>query len=129
MKKLIPFLVILIFLFACGNGEESAPVDTTQAKPTGAIVTYDVPEAIVVPEAKTPKSDTDWETIVHNKEIEVIQLINILNPVAAYLTAGFKQYGDKIKNQTAHEEWTDTQEQLTEALTLYGSCKERKKAG
>jgi hypothetical protein len=59
----------------------------------------------------------------------VIQVINIINPVAAYITAGFEQYGQRIKNKTVHEEWTDTQDQLTKALELYDSCKKRKEQG
>ena len=86
------------------------------------------PDPIPVPDPVTPSSDTDWEAKVHNKEIEVIQVINILNPVAAYLAEGFKQYGDRFSD-VLQEEWEDTQVQLTKALTLYDSCKERKTAG
>jgi hypothetical protein len=92
-------------------------------------VKFDEPDAMKVPEAKEVKSDTDWEAKVHNKDIEVIQVLNIINPVAVYLTAGFEQYGDKIKDEVVHEEWTDTQVQLTKALTLYETCKEKKAAG
>ncbi|HEB83844.1 MAG TPA: hypothetical protein ENI92_02455, partial [Bacteroidetes bacterium] len=70
------------------------------------------------------KSNEDWEAKVHNKNIEVLQVINIVNPVAAYITAGFKKYGDKF-SPTLKEEWTDTQAQLTQALTLYDDCKKR----
>lgn len=129
MKKLIPSLILLLFVFGCGGGEESAPADTSEGERTGVTVEYTAPEPMAVPEAMTPKSDNDWEARVHNKEIEVIQVLNILNPIAAYITAGFEQFGSRIKNQTVHEEWADTQAQLTQALTLYDSCKERKKAG
>ena len=73
-----------------------------------------------------PRRD-DWEAKAHNKEIEVIEVINIINPVAAYITEGFKQYGDRF-SPTLHEEWADTQVQLT-APTLYEDCKERREAG
>jgi hypothetical protein len=92
-------------------------------------VKYDEPEPTAVPDAKEVKSDTDWEAKVHNKEIEVIQVLNIINPVAVYLTAGFEQYGEKIKDEIVHEEWVDTQAQLTKALTLYETCKKQKTAG
>ena len=81
-----------------------------------------------VPEAKTVASEDDWAARVHNKNIEVIQVINIINPVAAYLTEGFKQYGDRF-SPTLQEEWVDTQAQLGAALGLYGSCQERMEAG
>ncbi|MGW8179225.1 MAG: hypothetical protein ACWGQW_10765, partial [bacterium] len=77
---------------------------------------------------KEVSSPEDWEAKAHNKEIEVIQVLNIINPVAAYITEGFKQYGDRFP-PTLQEEWGDTQQQLTKALTLYESCKERKKSG
>ena len=73
-------------------------------------------------------AEDDWEARAHNKNIEVLQVINIINPVAAYITEGFKQYGDSF-SPTLHEEWEDTQVQLTQATTLYDSCKERMAAG
>jgi len=118
MKILIPLFVVLILLFM-GTGEIMAQYT----------VKYDDPEPAAVPEAKEVKSDTDWEAKVHNKEIEIIQVLNIINPVAVYLTAGFEQYGDQIKDEVVHEEWEDTQVQLTKALTLYETCKKQKAAG
>jgi hypothetical protein len=82
------------------------------------------PDPLPVPEPKTPSSDTDWESKVHNKNIEIVQVLNIINPVAAYITEGFKQYGDKFSD-TLNEEWEDTQVQLTKALGLYADCNER----
>jgi len=55
-------------------------------------------------------------------------VLNVINPVAAYITAGFEQYGDRFSD-TLQEEWGDTQAQLTAAPTLYESCKERRSAG
>ena len=58
----------------------------------------------------------------------MFEVINIINPVAAYITEGFKQYGDSF-SPTLHEEWEDTQAQLGQATTLYGTCNERMAAG
>jgi hypothetical protein len=127
MKKLIPLLVIFLYLWGCGGGEERGPAVSTEGEPAGVTVEYTAPEPMAVPEYKMPQSDTDWEAKVNNKDIEVIQVLNIINPIAAYITAGFDQYGDRIDNPTVHEEWKDTGEQLTKALNLYESCKERKK--
>jgi len=128
MKKLIPFIVALVYLCACGGGGEMDTTPSTgEATGGGATVEYTAPDPTPVPEYMAAKSETDWEAKVNNKDIEVIQVINIINPVAAYLIAGFKQYGDKIKNPTLHEEWADTQVQLNKALGLYESCKKRKK--
>ena len=128
MRKLIPLCLALIYLVGCGGNEQST-TDTSQAITPGHTVTYKAPDPMSVPEPKTPSSDSDWEAKVHNKEIEVIQVLNILNPVAAYLIAGFEQYGEQIKDQTVHEEWHDTQAQLTQATKLYEDCKKRKGAG
>ena len=54
--------------------------------------------------------------------------LNVINPVAAYITAGFDQYGDRFSD-VLNEEWGDTQVQLTAALTLYESVKQRRDAG
>ena len=42
--------------------------------------------------------------------------------------AGFDQYGDRF-SPTLHEEWEDTQAQLTAAMTLYDDCKKRREGG
>ncbi|MCP4580509.1 MAG: hypothetical protein GY839_02745 [candidate division Zixibacteria bacterium] len=82
-------------------------------------VKFEAPEVMAVPERVEPKSDTDWQAKVNNKNAEVIEVLNILNPVAAFLTAAFEQFGDEM-GEVTHEEWVDTQAHLTKALTLYG---------
>ena len=127
--KWISILLLLLLpclLIVCGGGAEEAQYD--DETPRGVQLKVDTPAPLEVPEPKKVTSDTDWETKAYNKEIEVLQVINIINPVAAYITEGFKQYGDHF-SPTLQEEWEDTQVQLTKALTLYESCKERKAAG
>jgi len=126
MNRLIPFVLIVAYLCACGGGGDMDTSPSADVSSAGAVVQYTAPEAIAVPEYMALKSETDWEAKVNNKDIEIIQVINIINPIAAFLTAGFEQFGGKIENPTLHEEWGDTQEQLTKALTLYESCKARK---
>jgi len=110
---------------ACGQQAGEPAVETAAAdKP---LVEFEAPAPMPVPERMEPSSDEDWAAIVNNKEIEVIQVINIINPVAAFITAGFEQYGTRF-GPHLQEEWEDTQAQLGKALTLYGSCKERKQA-
>jgi hypothetical protein len=125
-------LVLGALLVGCG-GESSETEDAGSAAGESAaaervLIEVDEPEPLEVPEPKTVASETDWEAKVHNKEIEVIEVINIINPVAAYITAGFERYGDKF-SPTLQEEWGDTQAQLTKALSLYDSCKKRKETG
>ncbi len=130
MKKFISiFFVMLLVTYGCGGGVEEEPATSTAEKPAGVTVQYTAPEPSPVPEYQEPESDSDWVNIVNNKEIEIIQVLNIINPVAVYITAGFEQYGARITNQTVHEEWADTQVQLTRALNLYESCKKRKSEG
>jgi len=128
MKIIIPLLSALLFLVGCGETEETSTT-TSGGQVSGLTVKYEAPKPMEEPAYITPKSEEDWKAKVNNKDIEVIQVINIINPVAAYITAGFEQYGQRIKNITVHEEWTDTQDQLTKAMELYDSCKKRKEQG
>jgi len=129
MKKLIPIFITLLFIIGCNGGGDNAPAESSQEITAGATVEYTAPDPLAVPEYTEPKSDDDWKARVNNKNIEIIGVINIINPIAAFLTAGFEQYGEKIKNPTLHEEWEDTQVQLTKALTLYDSCKKETEEG
>jgi hypothetical protein len=128
MKIIIPIIITFLFLIGCGEKEEVA-TSTGGGQASGLTVNFEAPKPMEEPTYITPSSEEDWKAKVNNKEIEVIQVINIINPVAAYITAGFEQYGQRIKNNTVHEEWVDTQDQLTKALTLYDSCKKRKEQG
>ena len=129
MKIIIPILIAFLYLTGCGESEQTSTATSGGQATSGLTVKFEAPEPMKEPEYVAPKSEEDWEAKVNNKEIEVIQVINIINPVAAYITAGFEQYGQRIKNSTVHEEWVDTQDQLTKALGLYDSCKKRKEQG
>ena len=128
MKK----FAIIIFVSACalgcgGTGEEGTyESEAPSAEPV--LLEVEAPPALDVPERREVAADDDWEARAHNKNIEVLEVINIINPVAAYITEGFKQYGDSF-SPTLHEEWEDTQAQLGQATTLYDSCNERMAAG
>jgi len=126
MIRITIALLAAFLLFGCGGdtGESTEGAE----EPQGVQLNVEVPAPLEEPQPKEVSSDTDWEAKAHNKEIEVIQVLNIITPVAAYITEGFKQYGDRF-SPTLQEEWGDTQEQLTKALTLYESCKQRKAAG
>jgi len=109
----------------CG-GADSAPAAEAEAE--APLLTVEAPEPIPVPEPVELTSDEDWEGKVHNKDIEVVQVLNIIVPIATYITAGFEKYGNDF-SPTLQEEWEDTQVQLTAAQTLYADCKERRAAG
>ena len=123
MRTSILSLLVILFYIGCGQGADVPEVEgPAQEKP---LLTVQAPDPLPFPEYITPSSDEDWKAKVNNKDIEVIQLINIINPVAAFITEGFKQYGTRF-SEGLQEEWKDTQVQLTKALTLYESCKTRK---
>ncbi len=127
MKKLTLLVVIPLLLLGCGGTNDDVTYEE-EAPSAAPLIEVQAPEAIPIPEAREVAGDDDWEAKAHNKNIEVLQVINVINPVAAYITEGFKQFGDSF-SPTLHEEWEDTQVQLTTATTLYGSCKERMAAG
>ena len=127
MKRLAILALLPAFLIGCGGPAEEGG-DQAEAPKAGIQLDVTPPAALEVPEPMEVSSDTDWAAKAHNKNIEVVQVINIINPVAAYITKGFEGYGDKF-SPTLEEEWADTQVQLTAATTLYGSCQERMKAG
>ena len=126
MNRIAIALLALFLLFGCG-GEAGEPSEQVE-EPQGVQLKVEAPEPLEEPQPKEVSSDTDWEAKAHNKEIEIIQVLNIINPIAAYITEGFKQYGDRF-GPTLQEEWDDTQVQLTKALTLYESCKQRMASG
>ncbi len=116
----------VLLLLGCGSDQQKVEVQAPADQP--ALIAATAPEPLPVPEVKAVTSDSDWVNKAHNKEIEVIEVINIINPVAAYIAQGFKQYGDRF-SPTLHEEWEDTQAQLNKALNLYEDCKNRRNAG
>jgi hypothetical protein len=118
----VAVLLALTLVMGCAQQESSS--DAEQAAAVAASkVTYETPAALDVPATMVPADENDWAAKVNNKNAEIIGVLNILNPVAAYLTAAFEQYGTKF-SQTTNEEWTDTVAQLTAANTIYGECKE-----
>jgi hypothetical protein len=127
MKKMAIIVFVSTFALGCGGSGDEGAYDAEPAV-EAALLEVEAPPALEVPEPREVTSDDDWEARVHNKNIEVLGVINIINPVAAYIVEGFKLYGDSF-SPTLHEEWEDTQVQLTAATTLYDSCKERMEAG
>jgi len=127
MKKLMIVIFVSAIALGCGGAGEEATYEG-DAPAAAPLLEVEAPPALEVPEPREVTADDDWEARVHNKNIEVVGVINIINPVAAYIVEGFKQYGDSF-SPTLHEEWEDTQVQLTAATTLYDSCNERMAAG
>jgi hypothetical protein len=127
MKKFMIVIFVTAVALGCGGAAEEAAYES-EAPSAAPLLNVEAPPALEVPEPREVTADDDWEGKAHNKNIEVVQVINIINPVAAYITEGFKQYGDSF-SPTLHEEWEDTQVQLTQATTLYGTCNERIAAG
>ncbi|MCP4898141.1 MAG: hypothetical protein GY906_14305 [bacterium] len=127
MKRSIILLLVPCVLLGCGGGPPADSGSASQADEQPLLV-VDTPEPLEIPARREITANDDWEAKAHNKEIEVLEVINVINPVAAYITEGFKLHGDSF-SETLHEEWVDTQEQLGRAMTLYDSCKERKANG
>jgi len=128
MQRLAILALLPAFLIACGGPADEGGEQAAEAPKSGIQLDVTPPAALEVPEPKDVSSDTDWEAKAHNKNIEVVQVINIINPVAAYIAKGFEEYGDKF-SPTLDEDWADTQAQLGTAMKLYESCKERMASG
>jgi hypothetical protein len=125
MRSLLMGILGISLFVGCG-GTDNQPMDEPEAE--APLLTVEAPEPLAVPDPVDVGSEEDWEARVHNKDIEIIQVLNVINPVAAYITEGFAQYGDQF-SPTLQEEWEDTQVQLTAALTLYEDCNERRASG
>ena len=89
----------LVALFLMGCGQQAAPPEDQSAAADKPLLNVKAPDPVPMPDRMVPSSDTDWKAKVNNKDIEVIQVINIINPVAAFITEGFKQYGDRFSDQ------------------------------
>jgi hypothetical protein len=121
IKYFLFVLTMMILLYGCSKQETEATVEESK-QPQAYTVNVTAPEPLPVPQKIDPKSETDWESRTNNKNMEIVQVLNILYPVAAYITAAFEQHGDKLSDLTV-EEWEDTQNQLTRASELYEKCK------
>lgn len=122
-KAITAVLTGLIFI-AAAYGQQAIAQKETTVKVGAVELTYTVPAPMEVPERIEANSETDWGAKVNNKNAEVVEVLNIINPVAAYLTAAFEQHGDKLSEMTT-EEWNDTVAQLTKATSLYSECQKR----
>lgn len=127
MRFFLVFSVCALLAAGCGKGKSDV-ADTAPDAPSGVALNVKAPDPLPVPPRKTPASPEDWQTIANNKESEVIETINLINPVAVYLQEGFKQYGSRFSPRL-HEEWVDTQAQLTKAMNTYDAAKARKAEG
>ncbi len=125
MRNLLIGFLTAGLVSACG-GTDGSPASEPDAE--APLLTVEAPEPLVVPDPMEVSSDEDWEARVHNKDIEIIGVLNVINPVAAYITEGFNQHGSDF-SPTLQEEWVDTQHQLTAALGLYEDCNARREAG
>ncbi len=128
MKKIAILILVPGLLIGCGGTSDETAYEAADPAAEAVLLEVEAPPALEVPEPREVTGEDDWEVKAHNKNIEVLGVIHIINPVAAYIVEGFKQYGDSF-SPTLHEEWEDTQVQLTAATTLYDSCKERMAAG
>ena len=128
MKKIAMFILVPALLIGCGGASDEDVYEAAEPAAEPVLIEVEAPPALEVPERVEVASDDDWAARVHNKNVEVLEVVNIINPVAAYITEGFKQYGNSF-SPTLQEEWEDTQVQLGQAMTLYDSCKERMAAG
>ncbi len=128
MKKIAILMLVPGLLIGCGGTSDETAYDVEETTAEVVLFTVEPPPPLEVPERLEVASDDDWDAKVHNKNVEVLEIINIINPVAAYITEGFKLYGDSF-SPTLQEEWEDTQAQLGQAMTLYDSCKERMAVG
>ncbi len=129
MKQRILTVMIVALIAGCaGPAEEAAQAPAAGEAAPAIQLEVTAPEPLPVPEYQLPASDDDWPAKVGNKDKEIVEVINIVNPVAAYVTVGFEQYGDRF-SPTLQEEWQDTQAQLGSAMTLYEDCKGRIEAG
>jgi hypothetical protein len=128
MKKIAILMLVPGLLIGCGGTSDETAYDVEETTAEVVLFTVEPPPPLEVPERREVAADDDWDAKVHNKNVEVLEIINIINPVAAYITEGFKLYGDSF-SPTLQEEWEDTQAQLGQALTLYDSCKERMAVG
>ena len=86
MKRLAILAFLPVVLIGCGGPAEDGG-GQAEAPKSGIQLDVTPPAALDVPEPVEVSSDTDWEAKAHNKNIEVVQVINIINPVAAMSSA------------------------------------------
>ena len=122
----ITFILIAVTLTACVSTTNEPAVSND---PTDQIVqSLEATIEALVEEVEEAAAEEAEEIVEVSENIEIVEVLNIITPVAVYLTAAFEQYADKF-GEITHEEWEDTQHQLTSGSTLYGDCVKRLEAG
>jgi len=96
MKKFAILVLIPGLLLGCGGTSDEADYEAEAAAAAPVLLEVDPPAPIEVPERRDVTADDDWAARVHNKNIEVLEVMNIINPIAAYIVVGFEKYGDRF---------------------------------
>ncbi len=117
-------LAATMLLVGCMAGDTGGEA----AAPREIKLDYVHSDPMPVPEAKVVASEEDWEAKVHNKHVEIIQVVNILVPVKEYLIAAFEKYGTEF-SETLNEDWLDTVHHLTKATEIWTDGQARMEAG
>jgi len=73
MRRLLIGILTITLVAGCG-GTDSAPAGEPEAE--APLLTVEAPEALAVPEPMEVSSEEDWGARVHNKDIEIIGLLN-----------------------------------------------------
>ena len=90
MKMLISLLVCMLLLIGCTT-TETETTDQMESAPQGVTLNVKAPELMKVPSRVEVKSDTDWKGKVHNKEIEVIEVIMVIRGLGLCWVIGVRR--------------------------------------
>jgi uncharacterized protein YcfL len=79
MKKIALFILVSALLIGCGGSSDETVYEVEESTAEAVLLEVEAPPAIEVPERLEVASDDDWAARVHNKNIEVLEIINIIN--------------------------------------------------
>ena len=90
MKRILIVCAVAGLMVGCGGGQPAETGGSAAEPPKAALIKVEAPEPLEIPEAREVASDTDWEAKAHNKEREILEVLNKFSVVHVIAAEGIE---------------------------------------